>query len=733
MHQAERVSPTQESQDHRSARPGFRPDIEGLRAVAVLSVVLFHAEVPGIGGGFVGVDVFFVISGFLITRLLWREANSTGTVRLRSFYAARARRLLPASALVGIVTMVASVFLIPTLRIPTVLYDGIASALYVGNYWLIIDDVNYFANLLSPSPFLHYWSLGVEEQFYLVWAPLILGTAWLVRRLRRRTRAEATSSVRPFLIVLALVAVVSFALSLCITFVLPTVAFFSLPTRAWQLALGGLVALTAEHWQKLSPHAAAIAGWIGLALILLACTWFTATTVYPGVAAVLPTAAAVLVVGAGCAAPAQGCGHLLGWAPMQAIGRFSYSWYLWHWPILVLAPALMGHPLGLPARLAAVVLSAALAWLTLRILENPLRFAPKIRTSAWRGLGLGAMATLMAVGVGVALLVATPIPTGHGHPAKPVTITATPVPPGLPAALFDAAVQDTFAQVQSALAASVNVNSIPSNLDPALAGLEAEHNNFAFDGCVRSPYQDGQPDCVSGDASSATRVALIGDSHAAMWIPGFQQIADQRRWRLETLAKEACPIVDVRVDSVARRMIENLQHCQKWRAQIMTRLRAERPQLVVVSVWRGYGTDESLTRFTAYDQAWLDGLSRLVRQLRDTGTQVLVLGPIPAAHKSVPNCLSGHLDDATACVLSRSDSVNPSGIAAEAAATEAAGGHYADLTDLFCTADRCPVIVGNTQVYLDVNHLTFEYGRLVAPAIGALADRALAHGNGWGT
>ena len=258
-----------------------------MRAVAVLGVVLFHAEVPGVGGGYVGVDVFFVISGFLITGLLWREVSTAGTVRLRRFYGARARRLLPASATVGVITVIASAVLLPPLQARTVFGDGIASALYVGNYWFILQAVDYFTAVL-PSPFQHYWSLGVEEQFYLVWPPLIIGTAWLIRRVRRRNKAEATSSERPYLVVLALVAAVSFALSLATTYVVPSVAFFSLPTRAWQLAVGGLVALTAGQWRRLPATFAAIAGWAGLALILLSCTLLSTTTPYPGIAALWP-------------------------------------------------------------------------------------------------------------------------------------------------------------------------------------------------------------------------------------------------------------------------------------------------------------------------------------------------------------------------------------------------------------------------------------------------------------
>ena len=197
-----------------SAQTQFRPDIEGLRAVAVMAVVLFHAGVPHVVGGFVGVDVFFVISGFLITGLLWREVSSSGTVRLSRFYGARARRLLPASAAVGVVTVIASAVLLPPLQVLDVIDDGIACALYVGNMWFVVQSNDYFANDQSASPFLHYWSLGVEEQFYLVWPPMIIGTALLVRFVRRRTAAHGTLSKLPYLVVLVLVAAVSFAVSL---------------------------------------------------------------------------------------------------------------------------------------------------------------------------------------------------------------------------------------------------------------------------------------------------------------------------------------------------------------------------------------------------------------------------------------------------------------------------------------------------------------------------------------
>ncbi|WP_045384041.1 acyltransferase family protein [Mycobacterium kyorinense] len=719
------VSPVEGVQAGRSPEKGFRRDIEGLRAVAVLAVVLFHAEVPGVGGGYVGVDVFFVISGFLITGLLLREVRTAGTVRLRRFYGARARRLLPASAAVGVITAIGAAILLPPLQARTVFGDGIASALYVGNYRFLAQGADYFFTEMPPSPFLHYWSLGVEEQFYLVWPPLIIGTAWFIRRVRRRRAVHGTSSETPYLIVLALVGAVSFALSLAATYWMPFVAFYSLPTRAWQLAAGGLVALTAGYWRRLPPISAAIAGWAGLGLILLACTVLHTSTLYPGTAALLPVLGTALVIGAGCASASRGCGRLLSLSPMRAIGRVSYSWYLWHWPVLLLAPPLLGHPLGLPGRLTAALLSAGLAVVTLHLIENPLRFAAPVRRSPARSLALGGVATAMAVCVGVALLVVVPAPVGRGAPAKTPSITAAPAPAGHNSDAYNAAVQHAFAQVQADVAASADLKAVPSNLDPPLADVAARKMATFRKSCMRQFFQVAQPQCVTGDTTSPTTVALVGDSNAAMWNPAFQQLATQQHWRLETLSKGGCPLMDVPI--INPLLHREYTECGRWRTHVIDRLRAEHPRLVVLGLWRRYGAAHGFpSGLTSYDPAWIAGLTRLVRQLRGTGAGVLVLGPIPDPQSTVPICLSGHLDDATACSPPRSMAVTEAGIAAESAATTAGEGQYADLTELFCTAERCPVIVGNTLVYFDRNHVAADYSRLVAPAIGALAERVLA-------
>ncbi len=704
--------------ERRTSRKGFRPDIEGLRAVAVIAVVLYHAGIPGVTGGYIGVDVFFVISGFLITGLLWREVTSTDTIRLGSFYGARARRLLPAAATVGVVTAAAAAAVLPPLQARSVLLDGIASALYVGNYRFARQGTDYLSSD-APSPFQHYWSLGVEEQFYLVWPVLIIGTAWLVRRVKGGAGKGAT----PYAVVLAVVGAASLAAGVVWTRMSPAFAFFSLPTRAWELAAGGLVALSIPVWRRLPLLPASIAGWGGLGLIALTCTQLGPGTPYPGTAALLPVLGTALVIGAGCVTGGLGAGRLLCKPAMRAIGRVSYSWYLWHWPVLLLMPPLLGEPAGLPARLTATAVSAGLAVITLHLVEDPGRFAAALRQSAKASLAVAGAASAAAACACVLLLTLTPVPAGHGVAAPKANIVAVPQPGAAAVSATEAALRQAFAQVRDAVAASAALRAVPSNLDPPLAKAPADKAAVFVNGCVRSWRDVGQSDCATGDLASPTRVALVGDSHAAMWEPAFQRVAEQRHWRLEALAKVTCPLQELRITSpyLGREYTE----CVQWRGQIMDRLKAERPRLIVLDMSRRYGADFG---FTSYDPAWIDTLGRTVEQLRSTGAAVLVLGPAPDPHGQVPACLSGHLDNAAACAPARSDALDEDGMGAERAATTVAGGQYADLTDLFCTVDRCPAIVGNTLVFRDDNHITTEYAQLLTPVIGALADRALADG-----
>jgi hypothetical protein len=368
-----------------------------------------------------------------------------------------------------------------------------------------------------------------------------------------------------------------------------------------------------------------------------------------------------------------------------------------------------------------------LAVLTMRLVEDPVRFAAPLRRSPGRSLVVGGAATAAGVAVAVAALVVVPPPVGAGAAAgtpRLDTAGATPGPAAAPTVdPADALVQQLTDQVQSAVAGSADLGPVPANLTPPLAEAATDKPDVFVNGCVRSWLGVGQGECASAVASSPTTVALVGDSHAAMWQPAMEQVATQRGWRLETMAKVTCPLLELPISSpyLGREYTE----CEQWRSQVLDRLRAEHPALIVLGTAHHYGSDFG---FTVYSQQWIDALAHTVSELRATGATVLVMGAVPSPRRNVPTCLSDHLDSAAACGLDRATALDDSGVAAEAAAAAAGGGRYADVSALFCTPLRCPVVVGDQLVFRDDNHISVEYARWLSPVVGALVDRARGSG-----
>ena len=471
-----------------SSRPShFRPDIEGLRAVAIGGVLLFHAGIPHMGGGFIGVDVFFVISGFLITGLLLREIGSSGRIDLRGFYARRARRLLPAALVVIAVTVVASYFILTSIDFPDTAVDGAAAALYVSNYRFALSATDYFAQGAPPSPLLHYWSLGVEEQFYLFWPVLILIGAKLL-------------GIRRLWWLLGTVALGSFALSLWITNVEAPWAFYSLPTRAWQLALGGLIALDVLYLpRRFGWRAATVVGTAGLALIVGGVLLIDDSVPFPGFAALVPAAGAALLIVSGERAGALPA-RVLATRPMRWVGRISYSLYLWHWPILILGPQLL-HRHGLGTRIALACGAFVVAELSTRFIEAPFRFGVMARLASGRTLGI-AGATSVVVATSITLssgyLWQQPVANDSPDPASLVTAQQPVLPPALVA------------------------GPLPPELRKGLPAARNDLPSSKIDGCQASPVETEPHDCAYGDPTASTTVVLLGDSHAAQWLPAHR-------------------------------------------------------------------------------------------------------------------------------------------------------------------------------------------------------------------
>ncbi|HEY4605270.1 MAG TPA: acyltransferase family protein, partial [Blastococcus sp.] len=471
------------------------------------------------------------------------------------------------------------------------------------------------------------------------------------------------------------------------------------------------------------PHLAAPSGWAGLGLVAVACLVLDGSTPYPGVAALLPVLGTALVVGAGCSDPRRGVGSGLAHPVLRAIGRLSYCWYLWHWPVLLLLPSLIGRPLSLEARLSAAILSAGPAIITLVLVEDPARFARPFRDSVRSSLLLGGAVTAAGLAASLVLLIVVPAPVGHGGAAAETRLDPVSAPAAPTESPQDAAVRGLTAQVQSAVAASVGLHAVPSNLTPPLGNATTSKEAPFLDGCVLAWTATNRRDCTYGDPAGTTRVALFGDSHAGQWQAALETAAEQQHWQVDVFSKVTCPPLDVPISSPY--LHREYTECERWRSGVVDRLRADPPALVVLAMVRRYGSDFGSA---SYDPQWTAGLGRTVSTLRATGAPVLVLGPVPDPHGTVPACLSAHLADAGACTPPRQLAVNDAGIAAQRAATEAAGGTYADLTDLFCTQVECPLVVGNTLVFRDDNHLTVEYAAVLGPVVSALIARALPGG-----
>ncbi|MET0416291.1 MAG: acyltransferase family protein [Actinoplanes sp.] len=666
------------------AEPGFRPDIEGLRAVAVLLVVLAHAGVPLVGGGYIGVDVFFVISGFLITSLLLREAERTGRISVARFYARRAVRLLPAAALVLIVTLVAARLFLPVVRLGEYARDALASAAYVANLRFADTGTDYLRADQSPSPFQHFWSLAVEEQFYLVWPVLILASAHLWRRRR------------PLAVVLGVLVAVSFALSVTETARSAPWAYFGPHTRAWELGAGALLALAAHRVHRLPGVVRAVLGWAGLGAILLAAVSYDDATAYPGWRAALPVTGTVALLAAGGA----GVGLLLNRRPMQTIGRLSYGWYLWHWPVLLIGPAALGLRGTVGQKLLLAAGALVLAWCSYRWVENPLRRRAALRERAIRGLGLGVALSAAVAGV-VALLMVLPheVPTG-GKRAD------------LRAAL--AAADDPAAVLRKAIAAAPR--ELPANLSPKLTKAARDRPRVWADGCHADVPVTTAPDgCVYGDPAGTKTVVLFGDSHAAHWFPALERLALNHRWRLVELTKTSCSAVDVPLyhETLKREYTE----CTAFRRSAMQRIERLRPALVVVGSSFNYEPARPAGDLT---EQWRAGWERTFTQLGRGDARITAIADTPYMGGPVPECLATE-QNAAGCTRSLRSSLR--GPAQRRAFLSYDGGPHATVLDpisWFCT-DACPPVIGNLLVYRDSNHMTTTYSAALAP----LLDKAL--------
>lgn len=525
--------------------------------------------------------------------------------------------------------------------------------------------------------------------------------------------------------VLSAVTAASFLVGLRWTRTDPPWAFFSLPSRAWELGVGALLALSVPVLGRLPQVVAAISGWTGLAAVVWSVTRFSGATPFPGTAALLPVLGTAMILIAGTGVGRGGASRLLDRPIVRHLGDVSYSWYLWHWPLLILLPAASGHPLTLPERLATVLAALAAAEVTLRWVENPVRFARPLRPPR-RALAFGAVLLVVASGACTAAGDQLGAPTGHGPAAAAITLAPAtsphPIATSPPASRKSSPASPWHlenARLAPILKQATRPRPLPSNLTPALVDAAGDKAPPFVDGCNLTWTATSQPECAYTTGSPA--VVIFGDSHAAQWFPPLDAIATARHLRLESFTKTTCPPFHIPIFSPY--LDRTYTECETWQAATLARIVAQRPGLVVLGVARHYS---SAYGFTVYSHRWLTGLAATVATLHAAGIPVLVMGPTPLPPGDVPTCLSAHLSNLVACDFPRTLGVNATGLDLERRTVLAAGGSYLDPTPWICTPISCAVVVANMLIYRDDNHLTTTYTSWLRPALQPVITAAIA-------
>ncbi len=685
--------------------PAHRRDIQGLRAVAVLLVVLAHAQVWFLPGGFVGVDVFFVLSGFLITSLLLAEARANGSVSLVKFYLRRARRLLPAAALTLLVTDIAAFFLLNFIRAGEAVHDSLHAAAFAANFRFAANQVDYFARAEPPSPLLHYWSLSVEEQFYLVW-PLLFSIALFGLVVTRRHRGVSRRHERRLLGVVVVLAGASLAWSVYATATPPEAAYYSPFTRAWELGMGAALAVSAASIARVAPLARAVLGWVGIAAIVYAAVAFSESTPFPGSAALVPTVGTALAIAAGMGgrSPRLSVGRLLELRPMSIVGDRSYAFYLWHWPVLIVATQYAGHELSGTTKLALLAGAFLLSCVSYALVENPIR--RRMRSPA---------ATVVVVGVCVTAVLFTSVVALAAIDRKQQRFEGSGAgfaDPGQLRTSKSSAQAGALPAVVAAVRAARRGAPIPSGLAPRIGQLRTIPSQYVpADGCVGydSRSEVTTKICRMGDRSSRKLIVLLGDSHAHVWLPALLEMAWRDHWQVVPLLRLGCTPGSW-VPSGGR------ASCREWFDWAVSRISRLHPTVTLL----GGSIGELPSPYTSAATAEVIAAARSLDRIGPT----TVIGDPEGLDQDPIDCLLSGQASMARCTTTW-PTASLYAYNKVASATKRLGVGFLRTRGFVCFQRKCPAVVGHTIVWRDNNHITAVYSGQLGNAFRAAFRQSL--------
>ncbi len=669
-------------QAHQRSRR-FRWEIEGLRAVAALLVTAYHVWFGRVSGG---VDVFFVIAGFMVTTTLLGHLDRTGKVDIGRYLGRLMQRLLPNALLVLAVVALASWVLVPSTRRDEVFGEIAASALYYENWELARRSVDYLDRGFTNSPVQHFWAMSIQGQFYLIWLVLFLAVLRL---------GPASGLRRRIGVAMAVLVVVSFGFSIWFTAVNQPAAYFNTGARVWEFGVGGLLALTVPWWPVLSSRWSWGFGWVGLLAIITCGAVLSVGTSFPGWIALWPVTGAALILLAGHTDARWSASGLLSSKPLVQLGSVSYALYLWHWPLLVFTLVLTGQDsVGLLGGLAVIGVAIGLSFASTHVVERPIRSMSLKGRRAW---SVPLLLTALVVPVAVT-----------GYAVAAVSSRVTPIDTQLDAQLYPGA----------RVAGPGGTSLTAANTEepaPGIASAPDDIPEVYAQGCHQEQTIDAVAVCEYGDPDSGRTMILTGGSHSAHWQPALELVAEQTGWHLMSATKSGCrpgthlispDSEDVSINRDPAATDEQRLSCRAWNEASEQWIIEQDPDLVVLTSTVGVAEDETVP--TAYLRLW--------EELDEHSIEVLAIRDTPRPGRDIPDCLAAEGPPTRECDTVRADVI----LSASATDTlpEAPNNvTFADLSDYLCDPDVCPPVIGNVVVYSDEDHMTRSYSRSLGDAL----------------